>query len=125
MLKKLPQHKLTTLLNFYLILLNENQLFGSSAGSDLQAIKIQKSIILSTLLPHLPVNCHTLFLLVHYLHYFLHDVIIKLFYRSKQNNFLITSCKNWGFQGNSANSTNNLMSSFSLSEENMELTLIY
>jgi len=25
----------------------------------------------------------------------LHDVIIKLFCRSKQNNFMITSCKNW------------------------------
>ena len=26
---------------------------------------------------------------------FLHDVIIKLFRRSKQNNFMITTCKNW------------------------------
>ena len=26
---------------------------------------------------------------------FLHDLIIKLFCRSKQNNYLITSCKNW------------------------------
>jgi hypothetical protein len=49
-------------------------------------------------------------------------VIIKLFCRSKQNNFMITSCKNWGIQGNSAKSTNNPMSSFGLIEENMELS---
>ena len=34
---------------------------------------------------------------------------------------MITSCKNWGIQGNSAKSTNNPMSTFGLSEENMEL----
>ena len=38
---------------------------------------------------------------------------------------MITSCKNWGIQGNSAKSTNNPMSSFALSEENMELSPIY
>ena len=35
---------------------------------------------------------------------------------------MITSCKNWGHQGNSAKSPNNPMSSFGLSEENMELS---
>jgi hypothetical protein len=49
-------------------------------------------------------------------------VIIKLFCRSKQNNFIITSCKNWEIQGNSAKSTNNPMSSFGLIEENMQLS---
>ena len=38
---------------------------------------------------------------------------------------MITSCKNWGIQGNSAKSTNNPMSSFGLSAENMELSPIY
>jgi hypothetical protein len=52
-------------------------------------------------------------------------VIKKLFCRSKQNNFMITSCKNWVIQGNSAKSINNLMSSFGLSAENMELSPIY
>jgi hypothetical protein len=56
---------------------------------------------------------------------FLHDVMIKLFCFDLQNNFMITSCKNLGIQGNSAKSTNNLMSSFGLSEENMELSPIY
>ena len=40
---------------------------------------------------------------------FLHDVIIILFYRSKQNNFLITSRKNWK-QVKTQKSTNTLMS---------------
>ena len=35
---------------------------------------------------------------------------------------IIISCKNWGNQGNSAKSTNNLMPSFGLIEENMELS---
>ena len=38
---------------------------------------------------------------------------------------MIISCKNWEIQGNSAKSTNNPMSSFGLSEENMELSPIY
>jgi hypothetical protein len=38
---------------------------------------------------------------------------------------MITSCQNWGIQGNSAKSTNNPMSSFGLIEENMELSPIY
>ena len=29
---------------------------------------------------------------------FLHDVVMKLFCRSKQYNFVITSCKNWGIR---------------------------
>ena len=36
-----------------------------------------------------------------------------------------TSCKNLEIQGNSGKSTNNLMSSFGLSAENMELSPIY
>ena len=56
---------------------------------------------------------------------FLHELIIKLFYRSKQNNFIITSCKNWQKQGNSVKSTNNPMSSFGLIEKNLELSHIY
>jgi hypothetical protein len=35
---------------------------------------------------------------------------------------MITSCKNWRIQGSSDKSTNNLMSSFGLIEENMELS---
>ena len=38
---------------------------------------------------------------------------------------MITSCKNLEIQGNSGKSTNNLMSSFGLSAENMELSPIY
>ena len=60
-----------------------------------------------------------------YFYQFLHDVIIKLFCFDLQNNFLITSCKNLEIQGNSGKSTNNLMSSFGLSAENMELSPIY
>ena len=35
---------------------------------------------------------------------------------------MITSCKNWEMQGNSAKSKNNPMSSFGLTKENMELS---
>ena len=45
---------------------------------------------------------------------FLHDVLIKLFCRSKQNNFMSTSCKNWWKQVNMQKSTNNPMWSFGL-----------
>ena len=38
---------------------------------------------------------------------------------------MITSCKNWVIQGNSAKSTNNPMSSFDLSEEIIERSPIY
>ena len=38
---------------------------------------------------------------------------------------MITSCKNWRIQGNSAKSTNKPMSSFGLSKENMELCTSY
>ena len=38
---------------------------------------------------------------------------------------MITCCKNWGIQGNSAKSTNNPMSSFGLIEKNLELSHIY
>ena len=38
---------------------------------------------------------------------------------------MIKSCKNWVIQGNSAKSSNNPMSSFGLSEQNMELSPIY
>ena len=37
---------------------------------------------------------------------------------------MITSCKKWGIQGNSAKSAINPMSSFGLIEENMELSYI-
>ena len=51
-------------------------------------------------------------------------MIIRLFCFDLQNNLLITSCKNWGIQGNSAKSAINPMSSFGLIEENMELSYI-
>ena len=48
-------------------------------------------------------------------------MIIKLFCFDLQ----ITSCKNWGIQGNLVKSTSNPMSSFDLIEENMELSHIH
>ena len=45
-----------------------------------------------------------------------------VFFFDLQNNFMVTSWKNWGIQGNSAKSINNPMSSFGLIEENMELS---
>ena len=60
-----------------------------------------------------------------YSYQFLHDVIIKLFCFDLQNNFMITTCKNWQKQGNSAKSTNNPVSSFGLTEQNLELSHIY
>ena len=48
--------------------------------------------------------------------YQLHAVIIKLFCFEQQNNFMITSCKNWKKQVDSAKPTSNPMSSFGLIE---------
>ena len=49
-------------------------------------------------------------------YHFLHVVIKKLFCFDLWNNFMITSCKNWYKQGNSAKLTNIPMSSFGLIE---------
>ena len=57
--------------------------------------------------------------------FLLHDVLMKLFWRSKQNNFIRASCKNWYKQVNTQKSTNNPMSSFGLIEGNIELSHIH
>ena len=56
---------------------------------------------------------------------FLHDVIIELFHRSKQNNFRFWSGKFSQLQVKTQKSTNNPISSFGLIEKNMELSHIY
>ena len=84
------------------------------------AWKIGDSYIFSALKPKLDIGLFVDLAEFPWILQFLHDVIMKLFCFDLQNNFLITSCKNWGIQGNSAKSTNNPKSSFSLIEENME-----
>ena len=80
------------------------------------------SSILYSIKPKLDIGSFGDFFIFTCFYQFLHNVIIKLFCRSKQNNFMITSCKNWGFQGKSAKSTSNPMSSFGLIEYNLELS---
>ena len=90
----------------------------------LQLNKYETALNFVQLSQNLTLDCLLIQLNFPVLHQILHNVIIKMFYRSKQNNFMITSFKNWGIQGNSAKSTNNPMSSFGSIEENMELSHI-
>ena len=53
-----------------------------------------ESYIFSPIKPKLELGLFVDFCVFTCFYQFLHDVIIKLFCRSKQNNFMITSCKN-------------------------------